>query len=255
MAALVTSALVDAAPDGVGNFRFAAAANVPAGTPFFPVSHHEGTPSLAVGLESANLVADAFASGAQPTEASERLRALLNAEFRPVEQLARAIAQEGQRRYLGIDSSPAPSADSSIGRALEALTGRKFGDASTLQACAAVTGAIKSLDVETCGYSGLMLPILEDPVLAARAAQGRVSLAKLLLYSTVCGTGLDVVPLPGDTSPEELARIVGDVATLAVRLKKALSARLFPVPGKKAGDAIAFSDPLLGASKVLPLES
>jgi uncharacterized protein len=255
MAALVTSALVDAAPDGVGNFRFAAAANVPAGTPFFPVSHHEGTPSLAVGLESANLVADAFASGADPTEASQRLRALLNAEFRPVEQLARAIAQAGQRRYLGIDSSPAPSADSSIGRALEALTGRKFGDASTLQACAAVTGAIKSLDVETCGYSGLMLPILEDPVLAARAAQGRVSLAKLLLYSTVCGTGLDVVPLPGDTSPEELARIVGDVATLAVRLKKALSARLFPVPGKKAGDAIAFSDPLLGASKVLPLES
>lgn len=255
MAALVTSALVDAAPDGVGNFRFAAAANVPAGTPFFPVSHHEGTPSLAVGLESANLVTDAFASGGDPTQASERLQALLNAEFRPVEQLARAIAQEGQRRYLGIDSSPAPSADSSIGRALETLTGQKFGDASTLQACAAVTGAIKSLDVETCGYSGLMLPILEDPVLAARAAEGRVSLAKLLLYSTVCGTGLDVVPLPGDTSPEELARIVGDVATLAVRLKKALSARLFPVPGKKAGDAIAFSDPLLGASKVLPLES
>ena len=100
-----------------------------------------------------------------------------------------------------------------------------------------------------------MLPILEDPVLAARAAEGRVGISKLLLYSSVCGTGLDVVPLPGDATPEEIGRIIGDVATQAVRLKKALSARLFPVPGKRAGDAVSFSDPLLGASKVLPLES
>jgi hypothetical protein len=255
MAALIIAALVSAAPDGVANFRFGAAANVPAGTPFFPVSHHEGTPSLAVGIESPNLVADAFMPGGDPTQASERLRVLMNTEFRPVERLAKALADESQRRYLGIDSSPAPSADSSIGRALEALTGEKFGTPSTLQACAAVTGAIKSLDVLTCGYSGLMLPILEDPVLATRAAEGRVTVAKLLLYSTVCGTGLDVVPLPGDATPEELGRVIGDVATLAVRLKKALSARLFPVPGKTAGDAVAFNDPLLGASKVLSLES
>ncbi len=254
-AAAITTALVGAAPDGVANFRFAAAANVPAGTPFFPVAHHEGTPSLAVGIESPNLITEAFAPGGDPTQASERLRVLMNTEFAPVERLARTIAEENKRRYLGIDSSPAPSSDASIGWALESLTGQKFGDASTLQACAAVTGAIKSLDVLTCGYSGLMLPILEDPVLAARAVEGRVTIAKLMLYSTVCGTGLDVVPLPGDATAEQLGRIIGDVATLAVRLKKALSARLFPVPGRKAGDAVAFNDPLLGASKVLALET
>ena len=50
-----------------------------------------------------------------------------------------------------------------------------------------------------CGYCGLMLPVLEDPVLAQRAGEGRYSVRDLLLYSSVCGTGLDVVPVPGDT--------------------------------------------------------
>ncbi|HKZ74648.1 MAG TPA: DUF711 family protein [Steroidobacteraceae bacterium] len=254
MSAAVISALSRALPRGVANFRFAAAACVPAGTPFFPVAYHEGDPAFAVGLESANLVADAFADIRDVRKASGRLRGLLNAQLAPIERIARASAQDGKRRYLGIDSSPAPGADSSIGRALEVLMGQPFGAASTLQACAAVTEAIKSLDVETCGYCGLMLPVLEDPVLAARAAEGRITLNELLLYSSVCGTGLDVVPLPGDATPDALARVIGDVATLAARLKKPLSARLFPVPGKTAGDLVNFDDPLLFASKVLPIE-
>src|SRR5439155_1402644 len=34
------AAIARATPGGIGNFRFAAAANVPAGTPFFPVAYH-----------------------------------------------------------------------------------------------------------------------------------------------------------------------------------------------------------------------
>lgn len=253
MAAQVISALTDAGGGGIANFRFAAAACVPAGTPFFPVAYHEGPPSLAVGLETPNLVRQAFSGAHDPVEASERLRVLLDAQLRPVEELAQGIAEQAKRHYGGIDTSPAPGRDSSIGLALETLTGQPFGSASTLQACAAVTAAIKSVTVKTCGYSGLMLPILEDPVLAARVTEGRIKLSDLLLYSTVCGTGLDVVPVPGDATPQELARVVGDVATLAVRLKKPLSARLFTVPGRKTGEHVEFTDPLLCASKVMSL--
>jgi uncharacterized protein (UPF0210 family) len=253
MAAQVISALTDAGGGGIANFRFAAAACVPAGTPFFPVAYHEGVPSLAIGLETPNLVHHAFSGVADPADASERLRALLDAQLRPVEKLAQVAAEQGKRHYLGIDTSPAPGRDSSIGRALETLTGQPFGSASTLQACAAVTAAVKSVGVKTCGYSGLMLPILEDPVLADRVTEGRIKLSDLLLYSTVCGTGLDVVPVPGNASPQELARVIGDVATLAVRLKKPLSARLFTVPGKKAGEHVEFTDPLLCSSKVMSI--
>jgi uncharacterized protein (UPF0210 family) len=253
MAAQVISALTDAGGGGIANFRFAAAACVPAGTPFFPVAYHEGPPSLAVGLETPNLLRQAFSGTHDPVEASERLRVLLDAQLRPVEKLAQGVAEQAKRHYEGIDTSPAPGRDSSIGLALETLTGQPFGSASTLQACAAVTAAIKSVAVKTCGYSGLMLPILEDPVLAERVTEGRIKLSDLLLYSAVCGTGLDVVPVPGDATPQELARVIGDVATLSVRLKKPLSARLFTVPGKKIGEHVEFTDPLLCASKVMSL--
>lgn len=255
MAARVTVALSTAGGGGIANFRFAAAACIPAGTPFFPVAYHEGSTSLAVGLETPNLVQQVFAQTKDPVRASEQLRVLLSARLQPIENLARNCAEQGKRRYLGIDTSPAPGRDSSIGLALETLTGQPFGTASTLQACAAVTAAIKSVEVLTCGYSGLMLPILEDPVLANRVIEGRIKISDLLLYSTVCGTGLDVVPVPGDASPQQLTRVIGDVATLAVRLKKPLSARLFMVPGKKAGEPVEFSDPLLCPSKVMSLDA
>jgi uncharacterized protein len=253
MAAEVISALGNAGGGGIANFRFAAAACVPAGTPFFPVAYHEGPPSLAIGLETPNLVRQAFTGAGDPARASERLRVLMDEELRPVEKLAHLAAEEGGRRYLGIDTSPAPGRDSSIGLALETLTGLPIGSPSTLQACAAVTQAIKSLAVTSCGYSGLMLPILEDPTLAERVTQGHIKISDLLLYSTVCGTGLDVVPVPGDAAVADLARVIGDMATLAVRLKKPLSARLFAVPGKMAGDPVEFADPMLCASKVMSL--
>jgi uncharacterized protein len=78
--------------------------------------------------------------------------------------------------------------------------------------------------------------------------------AELLRFSSVCGTGLDVVPIAGDTSPDAIRRVIGDVATLAHRLKKALSARLFPIPGRKTGDLATFDDPRLVATKVLALD-
>jgi uncharacterized protein (UPF0210 family) len=67
----------------------------------------------------------------------------------------------------------------------------------------------------------------------------------LLSYSAVCGTGLDTVPLPGDVTVEQLERIIGDMASLAVKWKKPLSARLMPVPGKQAGERTEFDDPFL----------
>jgi uncharacterized protein (UPF0210 family) len=213
---------------GIGNFNFAAAANVPPGTPFFPVAYHSGPEAFAIGLES-------LALGA-------------------VAELATGLAERERRRYLGIDASPAPGKDASIGAAIEALTGLPFGSAGTLAGCAAITDVLKRLRVRTCGYSGLMLPVLEDPVLARRAAEGRYSVRELLLYSSVCGTGLDVIPLAGDVAADRVAALIGDVAALAVKLAKPLSARLFPVPGKAVGDVAHFDDPFLTDCVVLRLE-
>lgn len=254
VAAATIASVARTTPGGEGNFRFAAAASCPAGIPFFPVAYHEGPEAFALGLESAPLVTAAFSDAANAAAARARLKALLDTELGAVQAIALGVERREQRRYLGIDASPAPGKDASIGAAIEALTHAPFGDASTLEACAAVTDVLKRLAVRTCGYSGLMLPVLEDPVLARRAAERRFGVAQLLLYSSVCGTGLDVVPLPGEVPVGVLAALIRDVAALAVKLSKPLSARLFPIPGKTAGDAVRFTNPFLTDSVVMAVE-
>jgi hypothetical protein len=246
------AAIARATPGGIGNFRFAAAANVPAGTPFFPVAYHHGSETVAVGLESPPLLSTAFAGASTLADAKQRLTGLLESRLAPVERLVRDAARRDERGYGGIDVSPAPGKDASIGAAIEALTGVPFGAPSTLAGCAAITDVLKSLGkVKTCGYSGLMLPVLEDPVLAQRASEARFTVRDLLLYSSVCGTGLDVVPLPGDTRADQLAALIADVAALSTKLRKPLSARLFPVPGRKVGEVARFADPYLTDCVVL----
>jgi uncharacterized protein (UPF0210 family) len=106
--------------------------------------------------------------------------------------------------------------------------------------------------VPTVGYSGLMMPVLEDQTLADRASEGLVTLDTLLLMSAVCGLGLDTVPVAGDISLKQLERVILDMAALAVRLDKPLTARLLPVPGKKAGEAAEWPDfPFFAKGKVM----
>ena len=244
-------AIARGTPGGTGNFRFAANAFTAAGTPFFPASYFERGETFSIGLESPNLLRDSFAGAADFADAKTRLKAHMEAALAPVELLGYHLASDHHREYLGIDSSPAPGLDASIGQAIETLTGKPFGSASTLSACALITDVLQNLEVKTCGYSGLMLPIMEDPVLARRAAEGRYTLAELLLYSSVCGTGLDVVPVPGDTPAATMGAILSDVASLSCKYRKPLSARLFPAPGKGVGDTVSFDNPYLTDAMVM----
>lgn len=251
-AAKIMVAIAKSTVAGDGNFRFTASAFCRSGTPFFPAAFFDND-GFSIGLESADLLQQTFASADSQVAAIRQLKINLEAALKPIDMLAEKIAVQTGRAYLGIDTSPVPNLDVSIGRAIETLSGVPFGSPSTLAACAAITDVLKSLDIKSCGYSGLMLPILEDTTLALRAMEGRYGVSDLLLYSSVCGTGLDVVPLPGEISVSQLQALVGDVAALAKKYQKPLSARLFPVPGKKAGDMVTFDNPYLTDSVVMKI--
>jgi len=171
-----------------------------------------------------------------------------------IERHANRVDQETGWRYMGIDLSPAPLKAISIGAAMEELIAQPFGASGTLTAAATITSAIKDVKIKQIGYNGLMLPILEDSRLAQRWSEGRVSLEGLLSYSAVCGTGLDTVPLPGDVSVEQLDMIIGDMATLAFKWHKPLSARLLPVKGKGPGDMTEFDDQFLVNAVIQPIK-
>ncbi|HXE76484.1 MAG TPA: DUF711 family protein [Candidatus Xenobia bacterium] len=241
-------------PGGITNFNFAATAMVPPYTPFYPGSYHLGEGKrFAVALQSANVVAEALAASPDFEDARDALAVALGGHARAVEAIALQIEQETGWKYEGIDLSPAPLKDVSIGAAIEGLTRARFGSVGTMTAAALITDVLRDLPVKHAGYSGLMVPVLEDAVLAQRWSEGTISLDALLAYSAVCGTGLDTVPLPGDVTVEQLERIIGDMASLAVKLRKPLSARLMPVRGKKAGDKTEFNDPFLVNAEIQPL--
>ena len=253
-AARVIKKLEASTPHSQGNFSFSAIAMVPPLTPFYPGSYHTGFGhQFAIALQSANVVAAAFKDAPDLATARQRLTDSLAASAFDIERHAGRIDQETGWAYMGIDLSPAPLKDVSIGAAIENLTTKPFGMSGTLTAAATITAAIKDVKVKQTGYSGLMLPILEDSRLAQRWGEGLVSIDALLSYSAVCGTGLDTVPLPGDISLEQLSLIIGDMASLAFKWHKPLSARLLPVLGKGWGETTEFDDPFLVNTKLQAL--
>lgn len=225
--------------DGLSNLFLAALANVGPGAPFFPAAYHDdGDPlSFALAIQAADLALEAFNGASSLQDAEERLTGLVMAAAREMTAVADRLAAEFDIRVGGIDFSlaPFPQDAISLGGALERL-GVTLGGAGAAAAAAVIMSALDRAQFRRAGFNGLMLPVLEDSVLARRASSGALSTTDLLLYSALCGTGLDTIPLPGATSQEALSGLLLDTAALALRLDKPLTARLMPLPGKAAGD-------------------
>ena len=239
--------LTDHASPSHGNFNFTATAMVKPYGPFYPGTYHTGAGKrFSIGFESANVVQDVFARTRGDFNGSvAELTKQLTIHAKVAEAVGAKVAASRGWTFMGVDPTPAPLGDVSIGAAIETYTGSKFGSSGTMTAALIITTAVKAVPVKQIGYSGLMVPVLEDKVLARRWAEGAITTDALLAYSAVCGTGLDTIPYPGDIGINQLARIFGDVASLAWKWNKPLSARLQPVAGKKAGDLTEFSGPFL----------
>ncbi|HEY3323577.1 MAG TPA: DUF711 family protein [Planctomycetota bacterium] len=243
--------------NGFGNLRFAALASCGPHIPFFPAAYASGRGdfSFALALEAADLALDACRNATSCTHAMLTLRSAIESHSQKIEPVLQALAKETAANFCGFDWSLAPHPDParSIVAAIEALSGAPLGGNGSLSAVAMLTSAIRSADVRHTGFSGVFLPVLEDALLAQRADEKSCDLSRLLLYSSVCGAGLDTIPLPGDVSAEAIAALLADVASLSIILHKPLTARLMPVPGLKPGQRTAFDFPYLVNAQPLEL--
>jgi uncharacterized protein (UPF0210 family) len=242
-------------PHAQGTFNFAATALLKPYGPFFPGSWHNGSGGqFSIGFEGANIVREVFTKDKGNVDAATAdLTAALTIHAKAADAIGNKIAATTHWTYMGVDPTPAPLGDVSIGAAIEAFTGARFGSSGTLTASRIITAAVKAVPVKQIGYSGLMVPVMEDKLLAQRWAESAYNIDSLLAYSSVCGTGLDTIPLSGDVSADQMNRIYSDVASLAVKWNKPLSARLQPIPGKKPGDRTEFDDPFLFNTIIHPL--
>lgn len=230
-------------PDGFANLRFCATSHVKPFTPFFPASYSYGLqPAFALAMQCADAAVRAFENASSVAEGVRNLLAELENAARELTPIARRAEHEHGFAFKGFDFSLAPFPEDwcSLGGAFEKLGVPSIGYMGSLTAAAILADALDRGDWKRAGYNGLMLPVLEDSILAERTQGGHFTIKDLLLYSAVCGTGLDTVPLPGDTSAEMIEALLMDISALSLRLNKPLTARLMPVPGLKSGDMTAF---------------
>ena len=236
-----------------GNFNFTVNFNCDPLIPYFPASYHrsESGDCFVIGLETPDLLVAALQQASEACQsASHSLRfgafyqAMAQALQFHVDQVLRVVddaALDGFA-FRGIDSSAAPSKDCSSMVELYRLLGVDyFGASGTVEASSLLTRVFKSVQgVELAGFSGLMLALTEDRGLAQASIDGEFDIRALLTYSAVCGIGLDTVPIPGDTPAHKIEALMRDTGTMAFRLNKPLTVRLFPLPGFAAGELTRF---------------
>jgi uncharacterized protein (UPF0210 family) len=244
--------------NGFANLRFAALANVAGGSPFFPAAYNDGRrPGFAIAPQAADLAVEAFSNARSVEEGSRNLVEQLELHGKQLAKVGAKLAAKFKIDFGGIDFSfaPFPSEAESLGTAIERLGLPRVGAQGSLAAAAILTQAIDAARFKRTGFNGLLLPPLEDYTLAKRVIEDSLTVNDLLMYSAVCGTGLDTVPLPGDTSTESIEAVLLDLAALALRLDKPLTARLMPIPGKAAGELTSFDFPFFANTRIMALRT
>lgn len=252
---------------GLANFRFCAAFGCEPNTPFFPAAFHgTGAPmAVSVGLENGDTVVEAFEGAVTLGEAVARLQARFTDALGPLQTVIEGVlAERGAAAFAGIDTSVNPTlsdARHSLVRAYEHIVGAgRFGKSGTLAVSEALTRAVTTLppSIKLTGYCGLMLPAMEDHLLAARAAESppAYSIQDLLLNSAVCGVGLDTVPVSlseMEAHPGRVKALLMDIAALARKKRRPLSCRLFPLPGGQPGEMTDIASPYLCNTRIFPI--
>lgn len=249
-------AIAKLTPRGEGNFNFTVNFNCDEFIPYFPASYHSGKTEkgFVVGLETPDLLVetlqyirkesllDGMTYQKDQQFIFEALSKALQYHINNIDSCVQQLNSASDWRYLGIDTSPAPSKDChSMVDVYKLLGVPYFGASGTVETSALLTRVFKSItDVDMVGFSGLMLAVTEDKGLAQATLDNEFDIPMLLTNSAICGIGLDTVPIPGDTPKDKLCALMRDTGTMAYRLNKPLTVRVFPVPELDAGDITQF---------------
>jgi uncharacterized protein (UPF0210 family) len=159
---------------------------------------------------------------------------------------------------VDLSLAPTPRVGDSVGEILQVMGLAKIGSPGTTAAIALLTDAVKKgglfASSSVGGLSGAFIPVAEDAAMADAVAKGSLGIEKLEAITSICSVGLDMVPIPGDTSVETLASLIADELAIGMINSKTTAARIIPVPNKKAGEIASWGG-LFGESPILAVQN
>jgi len=268
-AAVKQAAELTAAQDGFGAAKLVIFANIPGDNPFMAGGFHgpgEPDPVINIGVSGPGVIKRrlqqmiADRPDADLGQIAQQIKETAFRVTRVGELIGREVAAKLAVEFGIVDLSlaPTPRVGDSVGEILQTMGLQHIGSPGTTLAVALLTDAVKKggafASSSVGGLSGAFIPVAEDAALAAAVAAGTLSIEKLEAITAICSVGLDMVPVPGDTSVATLAGLIGDELAIGVMNNKTTAARLIPVPGKQAGEVVNWGG-LFGSSPILPVRN
>lgn len=239
--------------------RLVVFANAPGDNPFMAGAFHghaEPSTVLSVGVSGPGTVRAAVRDGDSLDEVADAVKRTAFKITRAGELVGREVAERLGVEFGIVDLSlaPTPERGDSVAEILEAIGVEQVGAPGSTAALALLTDAVKRggamASSSVGGLSGSFIPVSEDAGMADAVESGSLSLEKLEAMTSVCSVGLDMVPLPGETSAATLSGLIADECAIGVVNDKATAARLIPVPGAEPGDEAEMGG-LLGSAPVM----
>jgi len=249
--------------NGYDNFRVGIGLNPAEGTPFFPFSYSTRDNGFSIAVETAQQIEAILdgEGGGDLNVVRQKIVDCLAGFARAIEDIASDLECSQDAVYTGIDMSIAPYPDEHISviKILKMMGLDHIGASGTMFYTSVLTDIIKhslaKAGVKSAGFNGVMYSLLEDNLMCEANNKKLISIDSMVSYSTMCGCGLDMVPVPGNILPEELAAIVLDVAAISLRLRKPLGVRVLPIPNAGVNEYTKFDMDFLTNTRIAEIKN
>jgi uncharacterized protein (UPF0210 family) len=250
---------------GIGCAKLVVFANAPEDNPFMAGAFHGiGEPDcvINVGVSGPGVVNAAVRTLQNPTlgDIAECIKKTAFKITRMGEMVGREVAGRLKAQFgvLDLSLAPTPAVGDSVAAILEAMGLESCGTHGTTAALALLNDAVKKGGAMAAssvgGLSGAFIPVSEDAGMIRAVQRGSLSLDKLEAMTCVCSVGLDMIAVPGDTSPATISAIIADEMAIGMINKKTTAVRIIPAPGTGVGDMVEFGG-LLGSAPVMPVHN
>ena len=159
---------------------------------------------------------------------------------------------------VDLSLAPTPAVGDSVAHILEEMGLEQCGSCGTTACLAILNDAVKKGGVMASGrvggLSGAFIPVSEDAGMIAAARSGALCIEKLEAMTAVCSVGLDMIVIPGDTTPEVISALIADEAAIGMINSKTTAVRVIPAIGRKAGEELNFGG-LLGYGPIMKIST
>ncbi len=257
------SAELTADRDCIGPAKLVVFCNAPEDNPFMAGAFHGvGEPDtvINVGVSGPGVVRAALSKLDKNADLSEVAELIKRTAFK-ITRMGQLVGKEACGMLgvpfgiVDLSLAPTPAVGDSVAYILEEMGLEMCGAHGTTAALALLNDAVKKGGVMASshvgGLSGAFIPVSEDAGMIAAAQDGTLTLSKLEAMTAVCSVGLDMVVVPGDTTPEILSAIIADEAAIGMVNHKTTAVRIIPAIGKSVGEELSFGG-LLGRGPVMP---